>query len=100
MIFNLTTNNLFKVKDGGLAICCGSRFGPHFGSNRELSPAAEPFNGENNCWSFACEWYSYKIPKDSKGRNMLTQEKCRDDGGELCKFTIVELEVWEVVFEE
>jgi hypothetical protein len=48
---------------------------------------SEPFNGDNNCRSYANR-AGYKIPfKD--GKNMLT-----GSGNE--KFTITELEVWEV----
>jgi hypothetical protein len=53
----------------------------------ELNACDAPFNGDDNCLSYA---YSpgYKIPlKD--GKNMLTGSG--DDN-----FTITELEVWEV----
>jgi hypothetical protein len=38
---------------------------------------------------------------DSEGKNMLTNLKCKNDAEiERCKFTISELEVWEVIFEK
>ncbi len=60
--------------------------------------AYEPFNGENNCRSFVND-VGYKIGVDSERINKLTKEKCKE-GSQKCEFTIVELEVWEVVLEE
>ncbi len=46
----------------------------------------------------------YSIGVDSEGRNKLTNEKNYEKDGEdyedYCWFTIVELEVWEVVMKE
>ena len=58
----------------------------------------EPFNGENKCWSFV-NGIGYKIGVDSERINKLTNEKC-EEGSKCCKFTIVELEVWEIVMKE
>ena len=68
--------------------------GPCFlGDNgSELAAWVEPFNGDGNCWSYANE-PGYRIPVDGTGTNMLTNNK--DD-----RFTITELEVWEVTYLE
>jgi hypothetical protein len=68
--------------------------GPCFsgGGSGELSALAEPFNGENRCHSYAKQ-PGYAIPVDGAGTNMLTNKK-----GD--SFTITELEVWEVTYEE
>jgi hypothetical protein len=56
-----------------------------------LCAVSETFNGNNNCTSFG-DWNGYNIPlKD--GKNTLTNNQ---EG----KFTITELEVWEVEFLE
>ena len=39
----------------------------------------EPFNGTNNCRSWTND-SAYKIPRDTDGTNMLTNEKCNDTG--------------------
>ncbi len=57
--------------------------------------AWEPFNGENKCVSWVND-IGYSIGVDSERINMLTKEKCVE-GERYCDFTIVELEVWEVV---
>ncbi len=51
MLFNLTTNHKFNVKDKTYAIYCLSDYGPHFGTGPELGAFYEPFNGENKCYS-------------------------------------------------
>ncbi len=97
-LFNLSTNHKFSIQDPTHAIYGADYRGPRFGDNAELAAISEPFNGENKCWSWV-NYSVYKIPYDSDGKtSMLTNEECRDWG--LCEFTIVELEVWEVVFEE
>jgi hypothetical protein len=90
MLFNLSQQRHFphtqKVEG---AIWGYSGNGPCFngGNGSELSASYEPFNGDNKCYSFANS-PGYKIPlKD--GKNMLT-------GSGDNKFTITELEVWEV----
>ena len=50
----------------------------------------EPFNGNKACISDAKK-AGYAIPVDGAGVNMLTNKKDR-------RFTIVELEVWQVTF--
>ncbi len=73
--------------------------GPYFGTE-ELSAYYEPFNQENACisWTnFSC----YTIPRNSKGINMLTNQKCYGEFEKrLCYFTISEIEVWGVSFNE
>ncbi len=73
---------------------CSSSWGPCFrGSGySELAAAVEPFNGDGNCVSNA-NYSSYCIPIDGAGTNMLTNSKDY-------KFTITELEVWEVTYLE
>ncbi len=95
MLFNLTTNNKFIST---YAIYCRDDCGPYFGQ-AELAAHNEPFNGENNCRSYVNR-DGYAIPKGEDGTNMLTNEKCEYGRWykDLCMFTIVELEVWEVIF--
>ncbi len=50
MLFNLTTNRSFKVKQSDRAIYCHRFTGPNFGVV-ELAAYNEPFNGENKCES-------------------------------------------------
>jgi hypothetical protein len=68
--------------------------GPCFigGGNSELSAYNQPFNGDGNCWSYA-NLPGYRIPVDGGGTNMLTNNKDM-------KFTITELEVWEITYLE
>ncbi len=58
----------------------------------ELSASFEPFNGDRSCWSYANE-PGYRIPVDGAGTNMLTNNKDY-------RFTITELEVWQVTYLE
>ena len=95
MLFNLTTRKLFECKKHEWAIKCGN-YGPFFG-NYELV-ASEPFNGTNKCWSLANQDV-YRIGIDSQSRSMLTNLKCEKKYGfDECRFTISELEVWEIIF--
>jgi hypothetical protein len=80
-----------------MAIVCGKDRGPCFGSG-ELA-AGEPFNRDNNCWSWANE-RGYNIGKDSESRSMLTNLKCDGLSSRRCYFTISEVEVWEIIFEK
>ncbi len=68
--------------------------GPCFdgGVGGELSACEEPFNGDFNCISWA-NIPGYSIPVDGAGTNMLTNNKD-------IKFTITELEVWQVTYLE
>ena len=97
MLFNLTTHASFPCKDPSYAIWCRKDYGPYFGI-RELSAVNEPFNKENACSSWTND-DAYNIPRNSEGINMLTNTKCRLDS-EMCKFTITELEVWGVSFND
>ena len=94
MLFNLSKQSHFPNKRTGKEIYCHSDCGPYFSGdgNSELSAYSEPFNGYTNCRSWAKK-PGYDIPVDGAGTNMLTNKK---DG----KFTITELEVWEVTYEE
>ncbi len=64
----------------------------HGGGYSELGAWDEPFNGDRKCWSHA-NGPGYRIPVDDAGTNMLTNNKDY-------KFTITELEVWEVIYLE
>ena len=90
MLFNLSCCRHFSTKQTGKEIRCWSELGPSFGEGdgSELSAPYEPFNGDENCASFANE-PGYGIPVDAQGINTLTNK----EGG---NFTISELEVWEV----
>jgi hypothetical protein len=72
--------------------------GPSFG-RAELSAWYEPFNKENACGSWTNNSV-YNIPRNSEGINMLTNQKCTSEFEIECKFTISELEVWGVSFNE
>jgi hypothetical protein len=64
MLFNLSQQRHFPhTQQAEDAIFCGSICGPWFtgGSEVELSACFEPFNGDNNCLSFA-NHIGYKIP--------------------------------------
>ncbi len=79
------------MKQAKYAIGCYSDRGPTFtgGHSYELCARVEPFNGDNKCMSWAKQ-SGYEIPLQD-WKNMLTN---RVDG----KFTIIELEVWEVEY--
>ena len=94
MLFNLTTHTSFPCINPSRAIVCRKDKGPYFG-DWELLALYEPFNQENACTSLA-NWSGYKIPLNSEGINMLTNQKCN----ELSEFTISEIEVWGVSFNE
>ena len=89
MLFNLSCCRHFPTKQTGEEIYCFNGWGPCFdGGNESELGAFEPFNGNGNCRSHANKPV-YGIPVDADGNNMLTNKK---DG----KFTISELEVWEI----
>jgi hypothetical protein len=94
MLFNLSKQSHFPNKRTGEEIFCFSDRGPNFsrGGWSDLSAFFEPFNGENKCYSYAKQ-PAYGIPVNWWGTNMLTNKK---DG----EFTITELEVWQVTYEE
>ena len=72
--------------------------GPNFGF-LELTALLEPFNKENACRSWTNRSI-YEIPRNSEGINMLTNQKCNGLDNDLCYFTISEIEVWGVSFNE
>jgi hypothetical protein len=98
MLFNLTTHASFPCKDPSRAILCRKDVGPYFGYYSELSALNEPFK-EKACWSRTNEGV-YSIPRNSEGINMLTNMKNNGFSENCCKFTISELEVWGVSFNE
>ena len=97
MLFNLTTRCTFKSQKHDEAIHCYKDSGPYFGLG-ELITDDLPVDEDNNCCSNVNE-AGYRIGKDSKGRNMLTNLVC-EYGYCYSEFTISELEVWEIVFEK
>jgi hypothetical protein len=99
MLFNLTTHASFPCKDPSRAIGCRKGRGPHFGDYAELSAIDEPFNKENACTSWT-NFSVYSIPENSEGINMLTNMMKNNGGFDLGMFTISELEVWGVSFNE
>ena len=86
-LFNLTRSRHFPSKATGKEIYCAVNYGPCFngGIYAELAARSEPFNGKENCLSWANQ-PGYNIPLVD-GKNQLTNQ-----GDE--KFTISELEVW------
>jgi hypothetical protein len=98
MLFNLTTHKSFPCIDPSWAIKCRKDWGPYFG-NVELSAFDEPFNKENACRSYTND-SGYNIPRNM-GINMLTNQEC-DEGfyAWYSDFTISEIEVWGVSFNE
>jgi hypothetical protein len=99
MLFNLTTHTSFPCIKPSVAIRCRKYNGPCFGDG-ELSASFEPFNKENGCISWTNDSV-YKIPRNSEGINMLTNQKCNDYAlTNLSFFTISEIEVWGVSFNE
>lgn len=76
-------------------ILCQSIKGPCFGGGEfgsELGAVDAPFNCEGNCYSWV-DGPSYCIPVNGAGKNMLTNKMNN-------KFTISELEVWEIIYEK
>jgi hypothetical protein len=99
MLFNLTTHASFPCKDPSRAIYCNKNIGPTFGI-AELSAYWGPFNKEDACRSVT-NGRAYNIPRNSEGINMLTNMKCNNSFYEnRCEFTITELEVWGVSFND
>ena len=98
MLFNLTTHTSFPCTDPSYAIVCKKDRGPYFGEG-DLSAFDEPFNEENACRSYTNE-DPYSIPRNSEGINMLTNQKSKGLDSDWCQFTISEIEVWGVSFNE
>jgi hypothetical protein len=74
MIFNLTSQEVFKIKSQNYAIKCKDNYGPYFGVS-ELDAAFEPLNGNNKCNSNANK-FVYKIGIEKESTNLLTKLKC------------------------
>jgi hypothetical protein len=98
MLFNFTTHTSFPCNIPSEAIYCKKDYGPYFGSG-ELSAFYEPFNKEDACISYTND-SGYRIPSNSEGINKLTNRWCRFSNNPLCEFTISEIEVWGVSFNE
>jgi hypothetical protein len=95
-LFNLTRRTSFPCRWYDRAIYCWKYYGPFFGLE-ELVVVDEPFNRKEACWSYENN-YGYKIPENSKGRNMLANKNCDKYG--CCYFTISSIEVWGVRFKD
>ncbi len=99
MLFNFTKHISFPCNKPSEAIWCRKYIGPDFGDG-ELSAWYEPFNKKNACRSWTNN-SGYSIPRNSEGINMLTNQKYNGEfNNELCNFTISEIEVWGVSFNE
>lgn len=79
------------------ALRCNQKYGPKFGESTcpDLE-ILEPFNAARNCSSWL-NMKSYRLTKDSEGRNALTLLKTSMGA---CNFSLYEFEVWEVVYTE
>jgi hypothetical protein len=98
MLFNLTTQQLFKCIKHHWAIRFYKDYGPWFG-NSELLALLQPFNRDNACLSSANR-DGYQIEMDNEKINKLTNLKCESEFEfDRCDFTISELEVWEIIYE-
>ena len=99
MLVNLTTHTSFPCVNHEEAIYCTKDRGPDFGRG-ELQVWNEPFNEDRACYSRGNDDV-YRIPIDSEGVNMLTNQKCNHVIFKTdCNFTISEFEVWGVTFKE
>ena len=97
----MTTHASFPCQNPSEAILCREDKGPTFGRGG-LEAIDEPFNKLFACLSYANEAV-YSIPKNTKGINMLTNQKNDNEiifEKERCSFTISELEVWGVSVNE
>jgi hypothetical protein len=101
VLFNVTTSTAFPIKkeESGWAVYCNKLNGrPDYGIS-ELDANNEPFNKERACrsWINKSGGSTYSVKVDSNGKNLLTGQMSEDYGKYYdCKFTISELEVWEV----
>ena len=101
MLFNLTARKLFKSKKYEWAIACGKYYGPCFGDNELL--ASEPFNGNDKCCSrvnmigYNIDGYKMQYMSPSMTNQLINRNS---DLQGRAFFTIIDLEVWEVIFEK
>lgn len=73
-------------------------FGPTFGDSELI--AGNGYSGLDRCISVAYK-AGFMIGINFEGNNKLTNLKCEDNLlGQISKFTISELEEWEIIFEE
>jgi hypothetical protein len=86
MLFNLSSCVHLPIVSAKMALFCRKEWGPNYGLN-ELGALNEPFNGNFNCSSTSYK-QCYRIQTEDH-KNMLTNT-------DVGKFTITELEVWEV----
>ncbi len=88
ILFNLTDEILFPVREPKQAIMCDKDYGPCFG-RRDLMTRYQPFNKVNGCKSITASVYG--IDLDNYGTNMLSgsDDEC---------FTIEDMEVWQLKF--
>jgi len=89
---------LFKCKEHSYAITSRRNWGPFFGWG-ELAIFNSPFNEEDSCYSWGNN-FGLGIPVNEEGINMLTNKKTNKIFKDRCLFTISELEVWEVKFND
>ena len=91
MLFNLTCKDHFPSKKTGRDLWNKNNIAIDFNNNSsELGVIYEPFNGIENCMSYANE-PGFGIPYTYGTINKLTM---KEDGA----FTITQMEVWQVKF--
>ena len=101
VLFNVTTSTAFPIRkeQSKMAVYQDKDYGPNFG-NGELKTLSQPFKKERACKSFINKsgGLTYGVKVDSNGKNLLTGQMSRDTGIGYydCRFTISELEAWEV----
>jgi nitric oxide synthase oxygenase domain/subunit len=94
MVFNFNMHASFPCKKPSEAIWCRKDVGQCFGY-RELSAVYEQFNQREKCYSYPNESV-YNIPCNSEMISMLTNQSIAG----FARFTISELEVWGVSFND
>jgi hypothetical protein len=96
MVFNLTTHASFPCENSSEAIYCSKAAGPSFGWH-ELAAWYEPFNKYGACISWTNP-DGYNIPLNEEGINVFKNQQVFNYTRH--HFTISELEVWGVTFNE
>ena len=94
IVLNLTSRLVFPCKDPSKAIQSRYGKGPMFGK-QELYFNSEPFNSNNNCWSYL-SGPAYGFTPREDGASMLTEETV--DKYNSTGSTIVEMEVWQIIY--
>ncbi len=104
VVFSLSRQQSFNVKNADHAIYCDKTCGPYFGNS--LKAFYQPFNGFDRCLSRQDTNYE-DIYSENKSLNLLTNKKRpklyddddQQDDENDDEFSISEIEVWQVQFE-